>query len=226
LTDARARLPAVILISGRGSNMRVIAERALSGRLAIDVRAVISDRADAAGLATARGLGLAALLVPARRGQDRAEYDQSLAASMREHAPRLVVLAGFMRILSTGFVEEFLGRMLNIHPSLLPKYRGLDTHARVLAAGDKEHGASVHFVTPELDSGPVVIQGRLHIRPGDDPLSLANRVHELEHRIYPQAIEWLAAGRLEWNRGALRLDGAPLQSPKIIEEQDLKHDEK
>ncbi|MGH8314837.1 MAG: phosphoribosylglycinamide formyltransferase, partial [Steroidobacterales bacterium] len=144
MTDARARLPAVILISGRGSNMRVIAERALAGRLAIDVRAVISDRADAAGLTTARGLGLATQLIPAHKGQDRVEYDRSLAATLREHTPRLVVLAGFMRILSTGFVEEFLGRMLNIHPSLLPKYRGLDTHARVLAAGDEEHGASVH----------------------------------------------------------------------------------
>ena len=221
MTDASARLPAVILISGRGSNMRAIAERALAGRLAIDVRAVISDRADAAGLAAARDLGLATRLIAARKGQDRVEYDHSLAATLREHAPRLVVLAGFMRILSIGFVEEFLGRMLNIHPSLLPKYRGLDTHARVLAAGDKEHGASVHFVTPELDSGPVVIQGRLFTRPDDTPDTLAARVHRIEHRIYPDAIGWLADGRLEWNGGDVRLDGAPLEAPRMIEERDL-----
>jgi phosphoribosylglycinamide formyltransferase 1 len=201
--------------------MRVIAEAAQSGRLPIDVRAVLSDRADAPGLATARSLGIESGVVSARPGVERERYDRELAAAVRAHAPGLVVLAGFMRILSPAFVEEFLGRSFNIHPSLLPKYPGLQTHARVLAARESEHGASVHFVTQELDGGPVVIQGRLRVRPNDDEASLAARVQSLEHRIYPQAIAWFAQGRLRWNGGTLQLDGEPLTVPRVIDERGL-----
>jgi phosphoribosylglycinamide formyltransferase-1 len=217
----RARLPAVILISGRGSNMQVILEQALAGLLALDVRAVISDRAQAPGLATARTLGFSTQLVASAPGSARAEYDAELAQAVRAHAPQVVALAGFMRILSRGFVEEFVGRMLNIHPSLLPEFRGLDTHARVLEARERQHGASVHFVTPELDAGPVVIQGRLEVHPDDTEDRLAARVLRIEHQIYPRALGWLADGRLEWNGGNIRLDGQALSAPKIIEERDL-----
>lgn len=220
-TAAQSSLPAVILISGRGSNMQVIAEAALAGRLAIDVRAVLSDRADAAGLATARALGIETGVVASRPGVERSHYDCELAAAVRRYAPQIVVLAGFMRILSAPFIDEFLGRALNIHPSLLPKYRGLHTHRRVLEAHEREHGASVHFVTSELDGGPVVIQGRLRVHPDDDEKSLAARVQKLEHRIYPQAISWLASGRLQWNGGDLRFDGVALPAPKIIDERDV-----
>lgn len=221
MTEAHPRLPTVILISGRGSNMQAIAERARSGALAIDIRAVISNRQDAGGLAIARGLGLETVVVPSRGAADRALYDRGLAAAIRERQPQLVAMAGFMRILSPSFIDEFAGRMLNIHPSLLPAYRGLDTHRRVIEAHERVHGASVHFVTQELDGGPVVMQGRLFTRPEDTPDSLAARVHRLEHRIYPEAIGWLADGRLEWNGGDLRLDGARLEMPQIIEEGDL-----
>lgn len=216
----RPRPSTVILLSGRGSNMKVIADAARSGQLLIDVRAVLSDRADAPGLATARMLGIATTVVTAGPGSARSDYDRELAAHVRDHAPELIVLAGFMRILSPPFVEEFLGRTLNIHPSLLPKYRGLHTHRRVLAAHEATHGASVHFVTAELDGGPVVMQGRLAIRPGDDERTLATRVQALEHRIYPEAISCLAAGRLRWNDGKVELDGTALAAPRIIEEGD------
>jgi phosphoribosylglycinamide formyltransferase-1 len=201
--------------------MRAIAEAALAGRLPVTVRAVLSDRSEAPGLATARALGIATSVVRPHPGGARVDFDRELAAAVRAHAPEIVVLAGFMRILSPPFVEEFLGRMFNIHPSLLPKYRGLHTHRRVLEAHEAEHGASVHFVTPELDGGPVVIQGRLRIRPDDDAASLAARVQTMEHRIYPQALAWFAQGRLLWNGGSPQLDGAALTVPRIIDEQEL-----
>jgi phosphoribosylglycinamide formyltransferase 1 len=201
--------------------MRVIAEAARAGALAVDVRVVLSDRADAPGLATARTLGIDSIVVSPRAGAQQSEYDRELAATVRGYRPELLVFAGFMRILSADFVAEFLGRALNIHPSLLPKYRGLHTHARVLEAKETEHGASVHFVTPELDGGPVVSQGRLQVRPNDDEKSLTVRVQALEHRIYPESIAWLASGRLRWNDGKVQLDGAPLRTPRITEERDL-----
>lgn len=217
---AQPPMPAVILISGRGSNMQAIAEAARAGRLPLDIRAVLSDQANAAGLATARTMGLETAVLASRPGLERTQYDRELAAAVRRYDPQLVVLAGFMRILSPVFIEEFLGRVLNIHPSLLPKYRGLHTHRRVLENHEREHGASVHFVTLELDSGPVVIQGRLKVRPDDDEQSLVARVQKLEHQIYPQAIAWFAAGRLRWNGGQVQLDGRRLATPRIIEEQD------
>lgn len=212
-------LPLVVLISGRGSNLRAIVEAISAGRLHAVVRAVLSDRADAAGLEYARRLGIQAEHLSPRAYPDRAAYDAALAEHVDRHAPGLVVLAGFMRILGPGFTTRFEGRMLNIHPSLLPKYRGLHTHRRVLEAGDAEHGASVHFVTAELDGGPVVLQGRLRVNPGDDETLLADRVLEIEHRILPRAIDWFASGRLAYRKGTVLLDGAPLHAPFTLEEQ-------
>jgi phosphoribosylglycinamide formyltransferase-1 len=154
------RLPIVILISGRGSNMQAIAERAAQGTLPVDIRAVISDKADAAGLATAASMQIPTRTLSPREFADRASYDVELAKLVAGFEPKLVVLAGFMRILSPSFIATFADRILNIHPSLLPLYRGLHTHRRCLAAGDQVHGASVHFVTEELDGGPLVIQAR------------------------------------------------------------------
>ena len=158
-------------------------------------------------------------VVPDKQFPDRGSFDAALAAELESSGARLVVLAGFMRILSAEFVQRFAGRLLNIHPSLLPKYKGLDTHVRALAAGDSHHGASVHYVTAELDGGPVVMQGRLRIRPGDTPDAVSARVHTLEHIIYPHVCTLIATGRVEWRAGSVFFDGAPLTSP-LIEEHD------
>lgn len=212
-----ARLPIVALISGRGSNLRVIAGQAGSGRLPVEIRAVVSDREDAPGVAWARGAGLPCAILSPKPYANRVEYDAALGSLVAGHDPGLVVLAGFMRILGPAFVDRYAGRMLNIHPSLLPKYRGLHTHRRALEAGDREHGASVHFVTRELDGGPVVLQARVPVRDGDDEASLAARVLEQEHRIYPRTIEWFATGRLALREGLAWLDGQPLASPLVVD---------
>ena len=156
-----------ILISGRGSNMIAIARACLAGSIPARVAVVISDRADAAGLAGAAALGIETATVLQLQGGGDSAFERSLAAALQKHQPDMIALAGFMRILTGRFVDHYLGRMLNIHPSLLPAYRGLHTHARVLAAGDTEHGASVHFVTGELDAGPVVLQSKVAVQPGD-----------------------------------------------------------
>jgi phosphoribosylglycinamide formyltransferase-1 len=217
MTDAAgAALPIAILISGRGSNMVAIAEAARRGQLPVRVTVVISDQPHAAGLARARELGLPTAVVARRPGLDRGAYDRELSRRLKEFAPRLVVLAGFMRILGPEFVHEYSGRLLNIHPSVLPAYRGLHTHARVLAAGDPEHGCSVHFVTEELDGGPVVLLARVPVVPGDTEESLSARVQAQEHRIYPMVIGWIATGRLEWRDNRPWLDGRPLSTPLVI----------
>jgi phosphoribosylglycinamide formyltransferase-1 len=217
MSPADPRLPVVVLISGRGSNLQVIAEQARSGRLPIEIRAVVSDREDAAGLEWARGAGLRCVVLAPKTFASRHEYDRALADLVAAHAPGLVVLAGFMRILGPEFVDRFAGRMLNIHPSLLPRHRGLHTHRRALEAGDREHGASVHFVTRELDGGPAVLQARVPVRDGDDEASLAARVLEQEHRIFPRAVGWFARGRLAWREGRAWLDGSPLEGPVIVD---------
>lgn len=209
------KLPIVILISGRGSNMRAIAERAASGELPVDVRAVISDKADAPGLATAAAMNIPTRSLSAREFADRPSYDQALAALVQSFEPELVVLAGFMRILSPGFIAAFADRILNIHPSLLPLYRGLHTHRRALEAGDVLHGCSVHFVTEELDEGPLVIQAQVKVLPDDSESSLSARVQQQEHRIYSQAIDWFARGRLRLREQRVWLDDRPLQAPVI-----------
>jgi phosphoribosylglycinamide formyltransferase-1 len=214
------RLPLVVLASGRGSNLQAIVRDIEAGRLGADVRAVLSDKAEAPVLAWSRTRGIVAEALPAAGFADRALYDAALARRVATFDPGLVVLAGFMRILSPAFVDAFEGRMVNIHPSLLPRHRGLHTHRRVLEAGEREHGASVHFVTRELDGGPVVLQARVPVRDDDDEASLAARVLEQEHRIYPAAIGWFAAGRLRYRDGAAWLDGRRLDHPVVIEATD------
>ena len=209
-------LPVVVLVSGRGSNLRAIDARIAAGELPARILAVLSDREDAAALAWAAERGLATGAVPQRQYADRAAFDTALGDVIAGYAPALVVLAGFMRILGAPLVERFAGRMLNIHPSLLPKYPGLHTHRRVLEAGDAEHGASVHFVTTELDGGPVVLQARVPVLPGDDEAMLAQRVLVQEHRIYPLAIRWFAEGRLRFDGGVVRFDGRPLVAPLFV----------
>lgn len=213
------RLPIVILISGRGSNMQAIAEHAATGTLPVEVRAVISDKAEAAGLATAAAMAIPTRSLSAREFADRASYDQALATLISSFEPKLVVLAGFMRILSPGFIATFADRIVNIHPSLLPLHRGLHTHRRALEAGDSLHGCSVHFVTEELDGGPLVIQAQLKVRPDDTESTLSARVQQQEHRIYSQAIDWLARGRLQLREHRPWLDGRALEHP-VIESQD------
>ncbi len=201
--------------------MRALVERSADPRMGYRVAAVLSDQPDAAGLATAASLGIAARAVPAPgRGVSadaRIAYDAGLAAVIEESSPSLVVLAGFMRILSPEFLARFPGRVLNIHPSLLPKYPGLHTHQRALDAHDEEHGATVHFVTGELDRGPRIIQGRLAAEPGMDAGQLAARVQVLEHRIYPLAVRWFCAGRLRYAEGHAWLDGQVLSSPVLYD---------
>ncbi|HVN43103.1 MAG TPA: phosphoribosylglycinamide formyltransferase [Steroidobacteraceae bacterium] len=214
---APARLPVVVLLSGRGSNLRALAERAATGHLPIEIRAVVSDRPESAGLAWAGSRGLPTAALRPADYPDRESYDRALGELVESFGPRLVVLAGFMRILGAVFVDRFAGRMLNIHPSLLPRHRGLHTHRRVLEAGEREHGASVHFVTRELDGGPVVIQARVPVLEGDDEDRLAARVLEQEHRIYPRCVGWFATGRLQYRDGAAWLDGRPLEAPLQME---------
>ena len=191
----------VILISGRGSNMQAIVEAGLP------VAAVISNRADAAGLAYAAGRGIATVIVPHRDHATREAFEAALAQAIDGFRPDLVVLAGFMRILTEGFVLRYQGRLLNIHPSLLPAFPGLDTHARALAAGVKLHGATVHFVTAQLDHGPIVIQAAVPVLPHDDEAQLAARVLAEEHRIYPQAARWFLDGKLVIESGVVRVKG-------------------
>lgn len=207
------RLPVVILISGTGSNMQRIAELAASGELPIEVRAVISDRAEAKGLVTASNLGIATAHLSPKSFASRSEFDIALAALTESYTPQLVILAGFMRILSPAFTQRFAGHLLNIHPSLLPLYTGLHTHQRALDAGDAEHGATVHFVTEELDGGPLIIQTRVPVLPGDDANTLAQRVLKQEHQLYPEAIRLFASGRLRYERNKAWLDNKELTMP-------------
>jgi phosphoribosylglycinamide formyltransferase-1 len=202
----------VILISGRGSNMRALVEQSRAADAPYRIAKVFSDQPGAAGLQVARDFGVEAEALCAK-GMERLAYDRSLAEGIEACAPALVVLAGFMRILSPAFVERFKGRIVNIHPSLLPKLTGLHTHRRVLEAGEPEHGATVHFVTAQLDGGPRIIQARLAVRAGDDEGVLATRVQQLEHQIYPLAVRWFCQGRLRYRDGQAWLDGELLYEP-------------
>jgi phosphoribosylglycinamide formyltransferase-1 len=212
-------LPLAVVISGRGSNMEAIARAAQHPDSRYRVVRVIADRPTAGGLARAMSLGVPTAVVPVKDFPGRADFEAALATEIDACGAKLVALAGFMRILSEEFVQRFAGRLLNIHPSLLPKYKGLDTHARALAARDSHHGASVHFVTAELDGGPVVMQGRLRVRPNDTAEAISARVHALEHIIYPHVCSLIAAGRIEWRAGTVYFDDEPLVAP-LIEEND------
>jgi len=203
-------LKVAILISGRGSNMATIARECQQGRIAATVSVVVSDRPGVAGITTAQDMGIETHVVARKSAVNRDAFEHSLAEAMDNHTPDLVVLAGFMRVLSAPFVERYAGRMINIHPSLLPKYTGLHTHQRVLEAGDAEHGASVHYVTPELDGGPVILQSRVPVKTGDTESTVAARVMATEHVIYPRVVGWIADGRLKWNEGRPTLDGKSL----------------
>ncbi|MGH8180305.1 MAG: phosphoribosylglycinamide formyltransferase [Steroidobacteraceae bacterium] len=204
-----------ILISGRGSNMAAIARACAEGKINARVGLVLSERPGVAGLDTARGLGIETLTVAWRGAAERAGFERDLDAALAAAAPDVIVLAGFMRILSAEFVAPRVGRILNIHPSLLPNHRGLHTHRRVLEAGDTAHGASVHFVTAELDGGPVILQSRVAVRPGDTEEALSARVQATEHTIYTRVIGWLADGRLEWRDDRPWLDGRPVDAPVV-----------
>jgi len=195
--------------------MATIARACLQSRIAAAVAVVISDRPNVAGIATAQDLGIETHVVSSKSAADRAAFELALGQCLDAYNPDLVVLAGFMRVLSGPFVERYAGRMLNIHPSLLPKYTGLHTHRRVLEAGDTAHGASVHFVTPELDGGPLILQARVPVNAGDTEATLSARVQATEHIIYPRVIEWIAEGRLEWNGGHPSLDGKALHEPVV-----------
>ena len=211
--SARGPLRLVVLISGRGSNMAAIARACAAGTIHARIVRVLADQAEAGGIELARSFGLETGVVSRAAHPDRAAFETALGAAIDAAAPDLIVLAGFMRVLSPAFTTRYAGQILNIHPSLLPAYRGLHTHARVLAAGERVHGVTVHYVTAELDGGPPILQARVPVLPGDSVASLSARVQQQEHIIYPKVIGWIAAGRLRTRGGAAWLDGQRLDGP-------------
>ena len=204
------KLPLVALISGRGSNLKAIIDTADPR---VEIRAVISNRSQAGGLLYAQQAGIATAIVDHTLFKTRPDFDTALQIAIDQYQLQLVILAGFMRILSPELVAHYRGRLFNIHPSLLPAFKGLHTHHRALESGVKEHGASVHFVTEDLDAGPVIIQARVPVLPDDNEDSLAARVLQQEHRIYSQAIHWFAEGRLQLQGQTALLDGQPITFP-------------
>lgn len=209
----------VVLVSGQGRNLQAILDGCAAGTIPAEAAAVISNRADAGGLERARRAGVPAITVPHADYADRARFDAALADALERQRPDIIALAGFMRVLGDDFIGRFRGRMLNIHPSLLPKYRGLHTHRRALEAGDREHGASVHFVTEQLDGGPVAIQGRFMVDPQDTEQRLAERVmNEVELRIYPQALAWMARRELRLDGASARFRGRRLEQPLSLDD--------
>jgi len=204
----------VILISGRGSNMEAIVRAGIPARVA----AVISNRQEAAGLDFARRSGIATLVVDDRGFASREAFDAELAAAVDRHSPDLIALAGFMRILSDGFVRRYQGRLVNVHPSLLPAFPGLHTHRRALEEGVKIHGCTVHFVTTQLDRGPVIVQAAVPVRGGDTEETLAARVLRQEHRIYPLALRWFVEERLVVENGVVRVNGADADQAILSEQ--------
>lgn len=213
---SRGPLPVAVLVSGFGSNLQALLDAAVDGRLNAQFRLVGADRSDAFGLERARQAGIPARCLPPAACPDRGAWNAALGQLLADSGAELVVLAGFMRVLADELVRDWRGRMLNIHPALLPLHRGLHTHRRALEAGDRMHGASVHFVTEELDGGPVVLQARVPVLPDDDEASLARRVQAREHEIYPQAVSWVADGRLKWHDGEPWLDGRRLLQPVVV----------
>lgn len=216
MTSPKPRI--VVLISGSGSNLQALLEAQAQGNLAGEISAVISNRATAYGLRRAAAAGVEQHIIDHRNYPDRQSFDAALAAKITASGADVVVLAGFMRILTPVFIEPFWGHLVNIHPSLLPEFRGLHTHDRALEAQVKEHGCTVHFVTPELDAGPSIIQGVIQVHPADTSQTLQQRTQRMEHRIYPLAVDWLSSGRLVLDGEIPRLDGAPLHSPVRLEE--------
>ena len=206
-----------VLISGRGSNMAALIEAAKTPDYPAEITLVLSNRPDAGGIATARGQSFATEIVDHTQfGKDRAAFERAMQGVLERHRIEIVCLAGFMRLLTPWFIERWQNRMLNIHPALLPSFKGLDTHARALAAGVKLHGATVHFVVPDMDSGPIVAQGALAIRDDDTEESLGARVIKLEHRLYPLALRLLAEGRARVVDGRCLIDGAAVAQDCLI----------
>ncbi|WP_448248603.1 phosphoribosylglycinamide formyltransferase [Thalassotalea agariperforans] len=200
----------VVLISGSGSNLQALIDACKQSDYPGEIVGVISNKADAYGLERAKQANIAQQALEHKNFESRELYDQALVKAIDVYQPDVVVLAGFMRILTAEFVQHYQGRLINIHPSLLPKYQGLHTHQRALDAGDEEHGVSVHFVTEELDGGPVILQAKIPIFPGDNADDLASRVHEQEHRIYPLVVKWFCQKRLSMQDGFAILDGCQL----------------
>jgi phosphoribosylglycinamide formyltransferase-1 len=200
----------VVLISGSGTNLQAIIDACTSKDYPGEIVGVISNKADAYGLTRAKDANISVLALSHKDFNSREEYDQELVKKIDSYSPDIIILAGFMRILTPNFVQHFQGKLVNIHPSLLPKYQGLNTHQRAIDAGDEVHGVSVHFVTEELDGGPVILQAKVPIFEGDTSDDLAARVHEQEHRIYPLVVKWLCDKRLSMQNEQAILDGTVL----------------
>jgi phosphoribosylglycinamide formyltransferase-1 len=202
-----------ILVSGSGTNLQSFIDKVAAGKLDLELCLVFSNRPDAFGLERAKKAGIPTACIEHGDFDSREAFDQAVAAVIDDYAPELIVLAGFMRILSPWFVHHYEGRVLNIHPALLPKYPGLDTHRRALDAGDEWHGSTVHFVTEELDGGPRILQGRLHVDPKETAEELQHRVQAVEHQIYPEAAELVGCGRVAYRDGEAWIDGRPAHDP-------------
>lgn len=206
-----------ILVSGSGTNLQSFIDQASDGRLDVDIAMVIANRPDAYGLTRAKDAGIETACIRHADYEVREQFDRSIANALDTCAPDLIVLAGFMRILSPWFVSHYEGKVLNIHPALLPMYPGLDTHARALEAGDSHHGSTVHFVTDELDAGPRILAGRIAISPKESAAELQARVQAVEHQIYPQAAQLIATGRVTFDNGDAYLDGKVLTEPLLVD---------
>ncbi len=215
MTDPTRSCRAAILISGGGTNLQAFIDAVAAKTLELDIALVLSNKADAYGLERAKNAGIPTACIDHTAFDDRESFDRAMGEQIDNANIDLIVLAGFMRILSPWFVQHYEGKVLNIHPALLPKYPGLDTHRRVLEAGDAEHGSTVHFVTEELDGGPRILAGRLQVREGESPDELMHRVQALEHVIYPRAAQLFAAGRICFEDGRTLLDGDPIPEPLI-----------
>ena len=214
-------LRTVVLLSGTGTNFQAILDRAASGSLDIEPVGALSDRPEAQGLERARRAGIPAIAMPRGDFPDARSWWEEIAARLRALSPDVLVMAGFMRILPSELCREYKGRVLNIHPSLLPRFPGLNTYRRVLAAGDRWHGTTVHFVTEDLDAGPRVAQARIRVGRGDDEDSLRARVQACEHVLYPRVLEWMSQGRLAMSARHATLDGSDLIEPVVFEEKEL-----
>ena len=217
MSEPARRYRAAILISGGGTNLQAFIDAIAANTLELDIALVLSNKADAYGLERAKNAGVPTACIDHTEFDDRESFDRAMAQEIDNSSVDLIVLAGFMRILSPWFVQHYQGKVLNIHPALLPKYPGLDTHRRVLEAGDAEHGSTVHFVTEELDGGPRILAGRLQVRDGESPDELMHRVQALEHVIYPRAAQLFATGRIRFEDGRALLDGIQLTEPLIDE---------
>lgn len=202
-----SRKKAVVLISGSGSNLQAFIDQIAKGQLELDIALVISNKPDAFGLKRAVNAGIETDCLNHKEFDSRLSFDQALIQRIDKAQAEIVILAGFMRILTAEFVNHYRNRLVNIHPSLLPKYPGIDTHQRAITAGDTWHGASIHFVVPEVDAGPIILQGRIPLTESDTPDSLQQRIHKIEHQLYPQALRWFSEDRLTFENGKVLLDG-------------------